>query len=55
MTYEKGKQQYKGQTTRYLDERVRERIDYVLITLEIFTQTSLQENILTFLHMNFTL
>ena len=26
---EKGKQQYKGQTTRYLDERVRERIDYI--------------------------
>ena len=44
ITCEKFKLQYIGQTTKSLDERVREHI-----TLEISIQTSLQEKILTFM------
>ena len=51
ITCEHCKLQYIGRTTRSLDERVREHIGYIRISI----QTSLQENILTFLDMNSTI
>ena len=52
ITCEKCKLQYIGQTTRSLNERVREHIGYIR---NLHTNCSLQENILTFLDMNSTI